>query len=49
MTAVKELGLYICGKEGNAAECGHKSPVFRGCEIIGLNNQVPVNIRALDP
>ena len=34
---MKNLVLYIHGKDGSAAESEHYSPLFPGCEVIGLD------------
>ena len=36
---MKDLILYIHGKDGRAGESGHYSPLFPGCEVLGLNYQ----------
>ena len=36
---MKNLVLYIHGKGGSAAECGHYRPLFPGHEVIGLDYQ----------
>ena len=34
---MKDAVLYIHGKGGCAAECGHYRPLFPACEVIGLD------------
>lgn len=36
---MKNLVLYIHGKDGSAAESEHYMPLFPGCEVIGLDYQ----------
>ncbi|MBQ2597558.1 MAG: alpha/beta hydrolase [Oscillospiraceae bacterium] len=36
---MKDLILYIHGKNGCAKECEHYRPLFPGCEVIGLDYQ----------
>ena len=34
---MKDLILYIHGKNGSAAECGRLKPLFPGCDVLGLD------------
>ena len=34
---MKDLVLYIHGKDGSAAECEHYKPLFPDCEVFGLD------------
>ena len=36
---MKNAVLYIHGKSGSAAECGHYQPLFPDCEVFGLDYQ----------
>ena len=36
---MKDLVLYIHGKDGSAAECEHYKPLFPDCEVFGLDYQ----------
>ena len=36
---MKNAVLYIHGKGGSAAECGHYKPLFPDCEVFGLDYQ----------
>ena len=36
---MKDLILYIHGKDGRAGESGHYSPLFPGCDVFGLAYQ----------
>ena len=34
---MKDLVLYVHGKDGSAAESAHYRPLFPGCEVVGLD------------